>query len=308
MKKVPVWKTVILIVAVWVVILIATFAWFVTGPKTWVNDMIVHVGEASYIQISGNGGNDWAEDLEVEISVKQDFKEMSGNGTDLFTPVYDIIEAEDGSISPAITAFEKVTDDRYYFEQLFAFQSDANYNVYLDPVSGVTSKDGFNIEGAIRVAFFEVDANNNEILKCIWAPNSTVEYSASTNSFVTDGNPQPAYYYQKSTQPVDKATLEAGKSDPNMAMISAVDPEDPETALDCGYDAANKFMWSNGEELPEDAPVMLAFRLAEGQKLAMKKMKIRVWLEGHDNECVSQLLGQQFTMRFKFTAEKESDK
>jgi hypothetical protein len=49
------------------------------------------------------------------------------------------------------------------------------------------------------VAFFEIEEDGAETLKFIWAPNSTVEYSAATNSYTREGNVEPYYYYQKSS-------------------------------------------------------------------------------------------------------------
>ena len=68
MKKVPVWKNVILLVSVLVVIVIATFAWFFTRPQTSVDKMTVHVGKATYLQISGDGGNNWSDIAGSEVT------------------------------------------------------------------------------------------------------------------------------------------------------------------------------------------------------------------------------------------------
>lgn len=306
MKKIPVWKNVILIISLVVAILVATLAWFVTGPYGRVQEMAVDVGEASYIQISGDDGEHWSEELEVEIGLNNKFKELSGNGTALFAPVYDVIEKETGGYYTDIVAFEQVTDDEKYFEQIITVRSDSAHDVYLSSesfVKAVSEQESY-IGGAIRVAFFELDENDNETLKYIWAPNSTVEYSADTNSFTEDGNVEPYYFYQKTVNAVDLGSLEDSVTDPNVEKISTADPDNPEVNPVCGYNAAHRFMWSSGNKLPENAPALLKFSASDGASLASKRLKVKVWLEGYDRECVNLLNGQKFTMKFQFDADK----
>lgn len=306
MKKIPVWKNVILIVSLVVAILVATFAWFVRGPYGSVQQMDVDVGEASYIQISGDDGEHWSEELEVEIGLNNKFKELSGNGTALFAPVYDVIEKETGGYYTDIVAFEQVTDDEKYFEQIITVRSDSAHDVYLSSesfVKAVSEQESY-ISGAIRVAFFELDENDNETLKYIWAPNSTIEYSADTNSFIENGNVEPYYYYQIAKKAVDIAALDDSTTDPYVAKIPTADPENPEVSPACGYNEAYQFMWSSGDRLPENTPLLLSFSASEGANLASKRLKVRVWLEGYDRECVSLLNGQKFTMKFQFDADK----
>ena len=307
MKKIPIWKNIVLIISVLVVIIIATFAWFVTGPWAELWGLDVDVKGASFIQISSDGGESWMEDLNLEVGLNDRIKEVSGNGKTLYAPVYDVAQTSDGGLTPVISKFELVDNTEKYYEQIVSFRADANYDVYLAPtsyVSAVSGEENSYIAGAIRVAFFELDENDNETLKCIWAPNSTIEYSAQTNSFTKDGNVEPNYYYQTSPVPVDVNDLTEDATDPNVAKIPTGDPESSEEISACGYDAAHRFMWSSGEELPVNAPSLLTLQLAEGEALGDKRMKIKVWLEGHDRECVSLIAGQKFTMKFEFTAAK----
>jgi hypothetical protein len=90
----------------------------------------------------------------------------------------------------------------------------------------------------------------------------------------------------------------------HVEKIPTADPEALEEIPVCGYAPAQKFMWSNGENLPENAPSLLTIRRGEGELLGVRKMKIKVWLEGYDRECVSLLSGQKFTMKFQFHASK----
>ena len=115
---------------------------------------------------------------------------------------------------------------------------------------------------------------------------------------------EPNYYYQISKTPVDVNTLTDDVSNPHVQKIPTADPENTDEIPVCGYDPLHKFLWSSGEELPENAPSLLTLKLADGDTLGNKRMKIKVWLEGHDRECVSLLAGQKFTMKFEFTATK----
>ena len=305
MKKLPLWKNIMLIISIWVVIIVATLAWFTTGPRAEVDEMALNVSQSSYIKISAENG-DWSGDLDMDVGVNANLKEISGDGTRFFTPVYDVVEKADGGYTSTIIGFEEVEDTSLYFEQTLVFQADADFDLFLAPGSTVTAipnaADG-RIDGAVRIAFFELDNNGNETLKCIWAPNSKVEYVPGTDTFLDNGNVETDYYYQKTLTVVDHDDLQNPAENLNIGWISTADPENPGAVLECGYDETNKFMWSCGDVLPDNAPSMLTITRNPDEMLTTKKMKVRVWLEGYDRECVSRLSGQKFTMSFHFNAE-----
>ena len=85
-----------------------------------------------------------------------------------------------------------------------------------------------------------------------------------------------------------------------MAMISTAGTDQN----GCGYNAAHRFMWTNGENMPSNAPSILKLDVAGEDNLYYKKMKVKVWIEGHDRECVSLLSGQRFAMKLHFDAQK----
>lgn len=306
MKKIPVWKNVVLILSILVVIIIATLAWFITGNYGSVFDMSLDVGNASYILISDDSGENWSEDLEVDLKINRKFKEISGDGINFFKPVYEFVEKPDGAYVQDLVKFEKVNNKKYYFDQIYAFKTDADYEVYLSPesiISYAEGKENGYIQGAIRVAFYELDEDENETLKCIWAPNSKIEFSQDSNTFNSNGNVESNYYFQKTDVPVDISSLEEDSDNTDIAVVSTKNSATGEI-LECGYDETNKFMWSDGKNLPENAPQLLNIKLDEDAHVQYKKMKVRVWIEGHDRECVSLLNGKEFTMKFKFNANK----
>ncbi len=298
MKKMPVWKNVVMIISAIFVVVIATFAWFTYGPRALADSLVARVGRATYIQISGGGGGLWKEDLSLPISLDRKFKEISGNGKELYAPVYEDAETASGSgvYTKIIKNFKPVDTDCYY-EQELSFRSNETQEVYLSPESYVRTwepLEGYRIDGAVRVAFFEIDKDGEENLCYVWAPNSKVEYSAETYSYKEDGSVEPYYYYQTSTVFEDSRSLT--KSTPNVAVISTENTD----VNGCGY--ADRFMWTNGGHLPENAPYVVKFEeedLAE-DGIYYKKIKIKVWIEGHDRECVNLLSGEKFIVMLKF--------
>lgn len=306
MKKIPVWKNIVLIFSLIVTIIIATLAWFYNKPRGEVTDIPVRVGKASYVKISSDKGENWSEDLDIDIGLNKNFKEISGNGTVFMEPVYEIQDDADGNLGYQIVAFNRVTDSQKYFEQTFDFKSDVSQNIYLDPESAITaiSENGTSfINGAIRVAFFEIDEKGKENLKCIWAPNSLTEYLPKNDTFAIGGNVEANYYYQKTTVPEDIGSLTGSTA--NVEVIPT--GKNGSSGTCCGYDAQHKYMWSCGSELPQNAPSLLKINVAQGEKEGFKTMKVRVWLEGYDRECVSRISSQRFTMNFRFVAQEANN-
>lgn len=307
MKKIPIWKNLVLIGSILVVIVIATFAWFNYGPRGTNKDIGVRVGRATYIQISAGGGGLWSDDLDMAISLDRKFKEISGDGATLYAPVYRDVEVSPKSnvYEKQLTEFQKVDTDCYFVQDLY-FRSDTEQDVFLSTESFVKAwepKDGNRIDGAVRVAFYEVDKTGNETLCYIWAPNSKVEYSRETDSFTGEGMVEPYYYYQKSTIFEDTSSLEI--STDNVEAISTEETDEK----GCGYSASRKFMWSNGQNLPENAPPTFSFGKNDGgdDGLFYKTIRVVVWLEGHDRECVSRLSGEKFIVKLEFiTSEGET--
>ena len=307
MKKMPIWKPIwknaVLITAAFVVIIAATFSWFYTGRTATGEGYALDVGEARYVQISGDGGNKWGESLELEIGFNNKFKEISGDGTNFFAPVYDFMETESGSYTVELVSFNSVNGSDFCYEQVIDFRTDSEQQIYLSSESAVSALGDGNgfIDGAIRIAFFELDENGNEILKYIWAPNSAVEYSAETDSFVRNGSVEPYYYYQKSLNPVDLNGLAQSTEDITVISTELTDENG------CGYSEENCFMWSNGNTLPAEAPMLLSLDKLGEDKHFHNTLKIRVWLEGYDRECVGALSGQRFTLKLEFDARRETD-
>ena len=124
MKRIPIWKNLILIGSVLVIIIVATLAWFYTGPTGTVEGIILGVGKATYVQVSDDEGNNWQEDLNVEIGINDIFKEISGNSNSFFAPAYTVPKnAADGNFSTQLS-FAKVSkesENEYYFQQILDF-------------------------------------------------------------------------------------------------------------------------------------------------------------------------------------------
>ena len=299
MQKIPVWKNILLIFSLIVAIIIATFAWFFTDPRGGLDNIALKARDASFIEISTDDRENWSDDLEMDIGINKSFKEVSGNGTVFYEPVYDVIENEDGELTSVITNFDLASGE-FYYEQTFDIRSDANKKIYLSPesyIKALSDDDSAFIDGAIRVAFYELDDNNKETLRYIWAPNSTVQYSAETQSFTRDGQAEPYYYFQKSRIPVSESDLANGIGYSYVTVIPAVPTG---SCPSCGYEWENRFMWSCGNHLPDNTPYLAVLQDNAGDEYFYTKMKVRVWLEGSDRECVKLLDGQKFIMKFEF--------
>lgn len=303
MKKIPIWKNLVLIGSAIVVIVIATFAWFNYGPRGSNKELGVRVGRATYIQVSAGGGGLWSDDLNVAISLERKFEEISGDGTNLFAPVYEDVEASPNSnvYEKKLTGFEAVDTD-CYFEQDLYFRSDTEQDIFLSSESFVKNwepREGNSINGAVRVALFEVNPDKTETLRYIWAPNSKVQYSPETDSFTTDGAVESYYYYQTSTIFEDASLLEV--STDNVAVISTAETDQN----GCGYSDEYRFMWTNGQNFPENMPPAFSFLNEDvgDDGLYYKTIKVRVWLEGYDRECVSKLSAEKFIVKLEFKSE-----
>lgn len=297
MKKIPVWKNVVLVSSTVVVLVVAAFAWFYTGLNADMGQIATDIGYASYIQISGDNGNNWSERLELDVGVNKNFKEISGNGSSFYAPVYDVIQNAEGGYSTQLISFDNVNGSEFHYEHIIDLRTDTVQNVYLSGESTVTSVGNGYIDGAIRVAFFVIDEKGNETLACIWAPNSLTEFNAETNSFSREGSIEPCYYYQISPFAVDVDAFDVSNSD--VVKI----PTEETDEMGCGYNSEYKFIWSNGQNMPLNAPAILTVDRLGDDYLYYSKLKIKVWLEGHDRECVSLLSGQKFIMNLQFVAE-----
>ena len=313
-KKVSFWKSGILIACVIFIIVVATFSWFVTGPSATLGEMDINVGVATYVQVFDKDANEWVDDLDVPAGLFDSFKEISGNGKTFWAPIY-VDDFVHGDYVRYISAFENVSNNsqKYYYEEELSFRSDTIQDVFLDPASYVNAIGNGKISGAVRVAFFEVNGDK-ETLSFIWAPNSTIDI----NSEEAVGSVEPYYFYQKTKNFVDPASLEEMATTNDIAIIAT--GEQP-----CGYDAMHSFLWTNrlwDEEsetwgdlqvFPENPPAVLKFKEADlttsvdGKTCYEKKLKVRIWIEGHDRECISLISGQRFEIKLKFSVEEENN-
>ena len=346
MKKIPLWKNIALIAAVFVMLVIATFAWFYNGPKASANDILVKVGDARYLQIfDPNNPEDplWNNNLVVKIDGANNFKEISGDGVELFTPNYttdyetvavepedkegetpsvsetpktklalrtklvsfdNIRNFDDPSVWASAPADGKLPQSKYFYQEVLNFRADNNDPVLLTSESFVTAVGEARIDAALRIGFFELDEDGNETLRLIWAPNSNVRYDKNTGSFYNSNTAEAFYAYQRSDKLSDVIKIATNQKLRGVA--------DLESRVPLGEgETAPKFMWSDeiaiegrdemGQNLPENAPSIFTWGKADENGIFYKNVKVKIWLEGHDEECVSQLIGQKFRIMLKFT-------
>ena len=147
----------------------------------------------------------------------------------------------------------------------------------------------------------ELDDAGKETLKLIWAPNSNVRYDKEEGSFTRQGSVEPYYYYQKSITYVDTTNLTESN-----AHVAVIPTGGYTNEAGCGYNPNFSFMWTGADwqEMPEGTPYVLTVNgPGADSSLFYKRMIVRVWLEGHDADCVSLLSGQKFRMKLHFTAQ-----
>lgn len=278
MKKTDLWKRVVLINALVAVSVVSVFAWFIMSDVASVNSLSSDVSDAGYIKVSQDAGESWQNGIdEVDLGTMRILTEISGDGETFFEPLY----GEEG-----IEGFSPVkSSDGKYIEKSFIFETDTTQDVYLTSESVVfpkdtevnTSADGnFSrdyIAGAIRVAFFEV-TDEGEELRYIWVPNPKVEFTGS--SVDSDGDVEESYTYQSGTE---------------LDQIQSVFTNGDDSGM------SGKFLWGDPET---DGAVPLISLTTENKAPVRGELLVRVWLEGTDRECVKGLHNGRFGINFKF--------
>lgn len=280
MKKTNLWKRFVLIDALIVVSLVAVYAWFIMGDTASVSGMDEQVIDAGYIRISQDGGDTWEDGLDLDLGTAGIVHEMSGNGLDLYEPIYGMYNIE---------GYEKTDNDEYYIEKTFTFESDISQDVYLSDESFLRPSDltkNFSdegdfscdyIAGALRVAFFEVTEHGYTPL-CIWIPNPSIEYTGKGVN--ENGSVEDYYSYQIGTGVGDTVSIPTG------GIMNGISNSDD-----------GLFIWGTPEQT--DVKPLLSFS-TENNRPVRKSIMMRVWLEGTDRECVRALRNGKFKMYFKF--------
>ena len=288
MTKKNIWKNVIIIGGLLTVLAVATFSWFVFNGSGEVGTLDANVVDAAFIKVSKDEGLTWDNNLELDLGTVVTLRETTGNGVDFYEPVYDGVDS--------IGGYVKSANENVCYESQFSFKTDANQNLYLTNESYIIPADtnsnnkNFSefgnyskdyIAGAIRVGFFEVTAEGEYIPSFVWVPNTKIQFDRENNRIVEDGSVEDYYsYYADGEEPGFKKVMtngqESGVSD--IFVWGSLEQNDVKPVL--------KFDKST-DEVSDDGNMV-------------KKIAVRVWVEGTDRECARELYEGRFKMFFKF--------
>jgi len=281
MKKTGLWKRFVLVDSLVVISIIAAYAWFIMGNAASVKKIDEKVADAGYVKISDDDGETWNNGLDIDLGTAGIVREMSGNGLELYEPVYGMYDIE---------GYTLATSDTYYIEKVFTFETDTTQELYLTAESflkpantseNLSSMGNFSrnyIAGAVRVGFFEVTDEGEYEPVYIWVPNPGICFNG--DGVTENGAVEEYYAYQAGTGVEDIVTIPTG-------------------GAENGISDDGGFVW--GSPIQENVKPVLSFS-TENRAPVTKKLMVRVWLEGTDRECVKALHNGEFSMYFKFGA------
>ena len=272
------WKRFVLVDGLIVILVVSAFAWFIMAEQASVTMLDQKITDAGYIKISDDGGNTWHNGLEYDMGSAGIIREMSGDGLALYTPVYGM----DG-----IEGYEESVDSEYCLEKEFVFETDMTHELFLGENSYVVPADingnysaegNFSrdyIAGAVRVGFFSVSDDGELEPIFIWAPTPGIEFKG--NSATSFGITEEVYRYQTGTDVDDVYEIPTG-------------------GAESGISDDGNFVW--GTPVQDGIKPLISF--SADSKPVQKKLVVRIWLEGHDRECVKALHNGFFKMYFDF--------
>ena len=281
------------LVIIIVSILFATYAWFNNNKEVKANDLYIKTDSYLDLLVSLDGIN-WTTETNVNISDDFKFKnEITGNGVDFFVSS---IKRDDGT---PIT-FKQATKNKDYLEFDIWFKLSGTGAIFLDngsyilPSTGTTedkligptverksSSGDFSrdlIASSVRMAFVDNDFVDNQYIakseaSLVWAPNK--QYEITCNKYCNVN--------LNSTNKQDYKYIDA--SDSANYKESIIQNLKDELHTSFGTNSAL-------------GDPMLTVVNNEGD---IKKVTVRIWIEGNDRDNVTALTGGIFKMNLNFT-------
>jgi len=286
----PIAKPMMQTVALIVILIVASLAWFVFGDYSELSPLELTAQEATNVWISNTSDSDnWDKNLVVNGNFDGNaatVTEYSGNGTELYLPI---------TANKEVIGYFPLSDgmDQNYLEYTAYIKSDGPTEIFLGDESSVTpldlstniSSDGdysMNyIVGAVRVAIF---TEENKDAPIVWAPNSRIEYLPMSNSILSTGVVEDTYTYATGTDITDIKTI-------------------PTNGRTSGIDSEGTFIWGDISNIGNKSAMkpILVFGNSYGEE-NIKELKIRVWVEGSDREAIRSLSGGKFRLNLKFAS------
>lgn len=209
--------------------------------------------------------------------------DISGNGVSFFKPNLAPDFTNDNLNASSIDSVKNSTNKYYYhqFELTFTQSNkDVTTGVYLSHESIIKptlENDSTNIEKAVRVAFLDPtkdDANDADALLLYWAP-----YEDSSSLPKT-------YLKASSTSPV-KMGDKGDKSNAVGDIIDITNAKYLDSSFNKDIDDASKIKAHNSKLL----------ELTNGET---QKIRVKVWFEGMDSDCVTGITNSTIDVNLKF--------
>lgn len=289
MVKKNIFKNMLIICGLLIVLMVATYSWFVYTDSGQLDSLSMNVSSAAYIKVSKDEGLTWENNLELDLGTVVSLRETTGNGLIFYEPLYD------GNDS--IKDYVQSANENVFFESVITFKADSDQDVFLTDESYIIPADKYseakhtsdfgdyskdNIAGAIRVGLFELTDEGEYIPIYVWVPNTELCFDAKTNSITEDGPVEDYYSYY------------VGGDDPGFVDVKT--DGNPSGMSDI-------FVWGSLEQDGVKPALSFDRETEAGEDGTItKKLAIRVWVEGTDRECVRALYEGKFKMYFKFQA------
>lgn len=297
-----------------------SMAWFVYNRVVKVEnegDMQITVG--SSLEISGDNGMTWKQNIDYTIDEKYTYPDVTGDGLQFYYPM--ALTSDDKPFDDPKT-FHTVSDSDaslYFITVRLKFRTSAKTNVYLTQESlvdglgiddyndnqslyGDISRDG--IAGAVRVAFIEELEDGTQELKNIWIPNDRycLSYNKINNveqaQFSKDGPREVFEEYSGSSQyPYGYLTVNALEN--TVEAIPFKEENYYNRLVTVGSSALATPSDDEDVGCVNDAKELLSFS-GEGGKAEEKTLLIRIWIEGTDREAEKAHVGGKLKYKFHF--------
>lgn len=269
-----------------------SFSWFTNGKKASVSGITVQTVEANNLEVMSERGT-WTKVADMPIDEEFKFSPVTGDGKSFFTPLLKlgVLDGQPNVLDFKVAGYEGIKEGEYaqngIYETTFTFRVENTKALCLGMGSSVVPADlnehsaygdysnGY-ICGAVRIAFYQVEGGN-EVLKCIWIPNSTVHLDVSGNTSLNI-DPETAVveseYVFSHSNPEQKTRIITNGEASGSQIIDGV-----------------VYFWG---DLGSDKPLMVI----EGNKDLTVKMI--VWVEGTDREAHNALVDGRIYMNLEF--------
>ncbi len=329
-KKIPLIKPIAELVAIVILLLGITYAWFYQGNIATVGPLNLDVVSAYDVSVSQSGKDEFGVKIDITNQSPNPvyLSEYSGTGRHLYKPIYN---------NRKIWGLAEQASDAHkeYIEFKIDVKADANVGLYLSSSSYVKplcvgtaemTPDEFGacvvpeqlsdytdyIAGAVRVAIFD-ESQTGEKTTVVWAPNAKYEYQLGSagvdNAYHTtaNGTVEPVYQFacgRFSNTLYGNQTISDvltgiqtdgtayGFKNIDVTHTDGGDVKDTEKVC---------YIWGDIDNTQKTPPVVTLS--PHNGPNDIKTLTVRVWIEGCDREAIKELISGQFKIHLDFHAE-----